>query len=237
MVTKYLCLLMLPLVLLSANANQNPIVIDRTIIRDRLLLEGISYRILEEISLYSIHDGDPKIKQRIQDLLGHGNGYADHVKENWPHLSNQWHSLRLFTLESLNVEVQRKADYNARLSEQVKSVENAFSQAPIDLKTIHAEALQEHMLLITLERMLAYYTLFHNNLFGGHASRFGIEEQVESFDSQLQNLTNQRVKKDIEGQWAFIKKTVLAYNRQSAIYIVDRVGEKIRASLLLNLER
>ncbi len=211
---------------------------DQNLVHQYRLAEALAYRTMSEFSVFSIDEGAARATKRLNEVLEQGNQQMSAVAGRWPAIAAEWNATRTFIDEHREAAVMHDVTMPPRLEAQMQRLYKVFETDRPDDSVLSAEQLVLHRALNSLEQMLAAYLYFNINVFGGHAvTETGIEAQSRIFESLLPKITDPELQQELSKKWLFVKTTLLAYNERSAVFIVDRTGQSMRALLLQALQQ
>lgn len=209
---------------------------DATHLRERLTLEILAYQSTTAFCLLLLNHGGSKTQARLEQLLTEAEQLNNAVA--WPGLHSEWQKSIAFMRNNRSAAINNE---RAGLATEVKLrqfalYETLAEQRP-DMSALPRQEQALLQMLSSLEKMVAEYTLFHANLFGGHAGiEMDIAAQSRRFEQALEVLPDKELQRAVDSKWHFVKGTLLAYNEKSAVYIVQSTGRSIARLLQEKLQ-
>lgn len=202
-------------------------------IKQLLSLHALAYRLLGEVSFYSLQQGGGQTEQRLDRVIQLGNELIQGMAQ--PNsLAKPWQEVVFFIEEHKSV-AAAMSDINfiTDLERHHRPLLNAIATAQTQYDDATVANYKTQRAQLALEHMIAEYMYFNINVFGGHAVT-GTEIQnnnrlLKSLFKELPITEDQ--KNDLQRKWSFIERTVLNYNKTSAHFIVMRTADSVREGL------
>ena len=199
-----------------------------------LLFEATVYRTLGDTSGYIYSENDRNSLKDLEATLQNGNKLVAGFESRWPMVAKHWQILTRFVYSDLiNNEQADLVKFPRRYEVLQQNLVEALNSAKTD--TAEGDILADKkpllMSLIHLEQVVAGYTFYNINVFGGlSVPETGIENYNDMFKAEVQNLKadDAALAKALTRKWRFIEKTVLDYNQRSAVFIVRRTASSLR---------
>lgn len=202
-------------------------------IESLLELNAIAYRLLGEVSFYSLQQGAGRTEQRLQQVITDGNDLLAQMDNNNSVLL-AWQQAVAFIEQHKDVAVTMSdVNFITDLHQHHQPLLAAIEEMK--------QRYDEHAVLqyprqraqLALEHIVAEYMYFNINVFGGHAVT---EIEIQNNNRLLKSLFTELLisdqeKNDLQRKWSFIERTVLNYNKTSAHFIVMRTADSVRDGL------
>lgn len=209
---------------------------DTTEVKDLLLMEAHAYRLTSDVSILALQEGAKRYHQRLDNTINSGDQLAVRLQPRWPAVSGQWQKSTEFVnaqreIAATNSDVNFTNDLDAVQKQLYTKIDAA--KAELAIEEISGADYAANSALIALEKMVAGYMFFNINVFGGLAvTDLQMKQNAELFRDAIARMEGQdALKKQIQGKWTFIEKTLLNYNQQSATFIVMKTTDNIRELL------
>lgn len=199
-----------------------------------LLFEANIYRTLGDMSDYIHKEKDRRSLADLEKTLQNGDELVADFNSRWPQVAKHWQVLTRFVYSDLIEDdqadmVKFPRRYEVLQQQLVEALQKA--RAEISDSDIEADKRPLLMSLIHLEQVVGGYTFYNINVFGGFSvPETGIEDYNRMFKTELENLkvSDAALAKTLTRKWKFIEKTVLDYNKNSAVFIVRRTASSLR---------
>lgn len=206
---------------------------DDTQMESILVLNAIAYRLLGEVSFYSLQQGAGRTEQRLQQVITDGNDLLAQM-EQVDSVLLAWQQAVAFIEQHKDV-AATMSDVNfitdLQQHHQPLLVAIAEMKGRYEEDAVYPYPRQRAQL--ALEHIVAEYMYFNINVFGGHAIT---EMEIQNNNRLLKSLFTElpisdQEKNDLQRKWSFIERTVLNYNKTSAHFIVMRTADSVRDGL------
>lgn len=205
-----------------------------------LKLQLTAYELESAISYYSLQNGDLRAAEWLNRVLVLGNSLSERLGAQQADIKAAWYrSAEFINLRKASAASGEDVNFPRHFDEVKLPLYNLLETrlAAVDLSSLGAEKVQIYAALLSLEKITSSYLFFNISFFGGLSlSDIGIAEENERFKIQLERLIKHHPQaKQAERKWHFLEKTILAYNEQSAVFIVVKTTDKIRLLLAAGL--
>lgn len=206
-----------------------------------LKVEIAAYQLSSAFSAYVLFTGTPKFSQQLENTLSATAPILARAKTDYPNIVDKLEASLRF------VEAKKELVYSPddhRLIIGLQTYQNPLYQLIYDKKqTILQNERQTASLSplvaeylntqIIFERVLAHYIAISASSAGFIVSDISIEDNVNAFSSQIENITNKGADfKRLNTKWRFIKSNMLKNPGQTSPYITMRTASDIRKTLL-----
>jgi hypothetical protein len=188
-------------------------------------LELLSYRLSSSFATYIFFEGQQEYLQQAKQHLQQGSQLLASLAQQHPDIQKKWQTAQTFIADNENRSFE---GFDMTL-------EAGWSLLTLDLQEkIAALNPREHSsaafrLRLELEQILVHYMKFANSTTGGYGvSR--ASDTIEDKVARAEAIINQSFADNgrLQRKWSYIKKTILAYNSNTAPYIVMRVFDDMR---------
>lgn len=204
--------------------------------KDLLTLEAHAYRLTADISILALQEGGQRYQRRLDNTISSGNAVAERLRSHLPTVARQWQVSTEFVQQERAVAA---ANSDVNFTNDLEAVQNKLYQKiqqakeKLSLEELNQSEAAALVAMIALEQMVAEYMYYNINVFGGHAvTSSRMADNAATFRDSVAQITGHDTnRKAIEAKWRFIEKTLLAYNQQSAAFIVMKTTDKIRSLL------
>ena len=192
-------------------------------------LELLSYRLSSSFATYIFFEGQQEYLQQAKQHLQQGSQLLASLPEQHPDIRQKWQTAQTFIADNEN----RSFEGFDMTLEAGWSLLTLDLQEKIAALNPREQSSPAFRLRLELEQILVHYMKFANSTTGGYGvSRASdtIEDKVARAEAIINQsfADNSRLKR----KWNYIKKTILAYNSNTAPYIVMRVFDDMR--LMIN---
>jgi len=191
-------------------------------------LELLSYQLSSSFGAFIYFEGQQEYLQKAKQNLADGRQILTTLEGQHPQVHKLWQQAEQFIEDNTNrsfegVDMTLEASWGLLTIQ----LQDAIADLTLLKYSNQAMALQSE-----LEQILALYIKFANSTVGGYGvsrSDKSIEQRVEDVQQQIdQHFADD---KRLQRKWSYIKRTVLAYNSNTAPYIVMKVFDDMRAML------
>lgn len=188
-------------------------------------LELLSYRLSSSFATYIFFEGQQEYLQQAKQHLQQGSQLLASLPEQHPDIRQKWQTAQTFIADNEN----RSFEGFDMTLEAGWSLLTLDLQEKIAALNPREQSSPAFRLRLELEQILVHYMKFANSTTGGYGvSRASdtIEDKVARAEAIINQsfADNSRLKR----KWNYIKKTILAYNSNTAPYIVMRVFDDMR---------
>lgn len=237
------------LILISSLAQSNEITIKNapaehiTVPHDTALqtqalqeLELLSYRLSSSFATFIFFEGQQEYLQQAKQHLARGSELLKTISAEYQTIHEKWHHAEQFIADNTNrtfagSDMTLEAGWSLLTLDLQESI--AAENASSNIENSQSNNAQiAFRLQLNLEQILVHYMKFANSTAGGYGvsrARDTIENKVDR--AELLILQHYKNNKRLQRKWKYIKKTILAYNSNTAPYIVMRVFDNMRANI------
>lgn len=198
-----------------------------------LLMQALSYRLLGEISFYSLQQGGARYEQRLDTVIEEGNQHLatlatdQDIHAAWQRVVDFINAHR--SVAAAMSDVNFITDLEQHHQPLIERVNTQIAQLAPETVERYTRARAQ----LALEHIVAEYMIFNINVFGGHAVT---EMEIQNNNHLLKSLINElsiepQARDDMLRKWAFVERIVLNYNNTSAHFIVMRTADSVRDGL------
>ncbi|WP_420589260.1 hypothetical protein [Bacterioplanoides sp.] len=188
-------------------------------------LELLSYRLSSSFATYIFFEGQQEYLQQAKQHLQQGSQLLASLPEQHPDIRQKWQTAQTFIADNEN----RSFEGFDMTLEAGWSLLTLDLQEKIAALNPREQSSPAFRLRLELEQILVHYMKFANSTTGGYGvSR--ASDTIEDKVARAEAIINQSFADNshLKRKWNYIKKTILAYNSNTAPYIVMRVFDDMR---------
>lgn len=191
-------------------------------------LELLSYRLSSSFATFIFFEGQQEYLQQARQHLLDGNQLLSAIPDQHPEIHKKWSETEQFIAQNTNRSFEG-FDMTLEAGWSLLTLDLQENIATLNPRENSSAAFK---LQLELEQILVHYMKFANSTAGGYGvSR--AQDTIEDKVARAEHLIKQHypANKRLQRKWAYIKKTILAYNSNTAPYIVMRVFDDMRANI------
>jgi len=188
-------------------------------------LELLSYRLSSSFATFIFFEGQQEYLQQAKQHLAEGSELLTTIPDQHPQIHRKWNEAETFISDNTD----RSFEGFDMTLEAGWSLLTLNLQEKIAELNPRQQASAAFKLQLEFEQILVHYMKFANSTAGGYGvSR--ASDTIEDKVARAEAIINQDFSKNIrlKRKWKYIKKTILAYNSNTAPYIVMRVFDDMR---------
>ena len=188
-------------------------------------LELLSYRLSSSFGAFIFFEGQQDYLQRAEQNLSRGSELLTHIEGQHPDIHKLWHQAEDFIEQNTHRSFEG-VDMTLEASWSLLTLELQEKISKLTAQNYSSPAVK---LQIELEQILVHYMKFANSTVGGYGVSLS-HKTIEQRVADAQQLLNENFAKQrrLQRKWNYIKRTVLAYNSNTAPYIVIKVFDDMR---------